>query len=331
MNLAIPKNVNDLIHVGFAHSGARQIRNLTDALGRYGDAVYGYAADMDRVDWLIAYSDLDDGIVTTVPRSRRIVVLVEPPNIMTYHRRFLDQFGTVIGPIPVKVRQGRVLRTHIGFPWFYGLTFDETGSRYRYTRDELIALPRPDKKSVLTAVLSNKKRTPMQRARLALAERLAGELGDQFLLFGKGFKPIPDKAEAIDGYRYHLAIENNAVPDLFTEKIIDPLIGWSLPVYAGCPNIADYLPGKAYVPIDVEDQRAAVTAIKELLARDPYMDHIDAIAEARIRLLTRYDLLSLIRGVIADDKSLPPVPPVRLRSNKNCAARFNFFKRLIRR
>ncbi len=56
--------------------------------------------------------------------------------------------------------------------------------------------------------------------------------------FGREYRPLDDKADALEPYRFSLVIENSRTPNYFTEKLIDSLVCMSLPIYWGDPNIA---------------------------------------------------------------------------------------------
>jgi hypothetical protein len=49
-----------------------------------------------------------------------------------------------------------------------------------------------------------------------------------------------DKFDLFETYQYSLVIENSSQQHYFTEKLIDCLITKTIPIYYGCPNIADY-------------------------------------------------------------------------------------------
>ena len=61
-------------------------------------------------------------------------------------------------------------------------------------------------------------------------------------VYGRGARALDDKADALDAYRYHVAIENYIGPHHWTEKLSDAFLGLTLPFYAGCPNATDYFP-----------------------------------------------------------------------------------------
>ncbi|UDL92566.1 glycosyltransferase family 10 fucosyltransferase [Mesorhizobium sp. PAMC28654] len=55
------------------------------------------------------------------------------------------------------------------------------------------------------------------------------------------------KVETIARYRFCLALENSISPDYVTEKIYDPLIAGTVPVYLGAPNVDEFVPANSYI------------------------------------------------------------------------------------
>lgn len=60
------------------------------------------------------------------------------------------------------------------------------------------------------------------------------------------------KMETIAGYKFTLAFENAVADDYATEKLYDPLVAGSVPVYLGAPNVEQIVPA-ADCYIDVTD------------------------------------------------------------------------------
>ncbi len=52
------------------------------------------------------------------------------------------------------------------------------------------------------------------------------------------------KLETIARYKFTLAFENSLTPDYVSEKLFDPLIVGSIPVYLGAPNVDRFAPGE---------------------------------------------------------------------------------------
>lgn len=62
----------------------------------------------------------------------------------------------------------------------------------------------------------------------------------QIDVFGRGYKPIKDKSEALKDYAYSVIIENEMSNGWFTEKLIDCIQCGTIPIYWGAPDISDY-------------------------------------------------------------------------------------------
>jgi hypothetical protein len=161
---------------------------------------------------------------------------------------------------------------------------------------ELRRMPVPENKlNRISVVCSTKAKLPRQRARLRLIERLRQAFPDSVDVFGRGFRSIGDKAEAIAPYRYHLALENNDCPHFWTEKLADAYLGYSLPIFSGCRNVTDYFPEDSMVPLfDIEDHERAEAEIGRLLEKDPWAERLPSIRVARTELIERQNLFSII-------------------------------------
>ncbi|OZA47199.1 MAG: glycosyltransferase [Hydrogenophilales bacterium 17-61-76] len=141
--------------------------------------------------------------------------------------------------------------------WFYAT------SSPRGDYDSLLAHVPMAKTADLSTVCSSKRQGhTLHRARYDFTQALKAKL--PFMeIYGHGVRPMVDKADALDPYRYHLAIENHLGPHHWTEKLADPFIGACMPVYYGCPNAEDYFPPESFIRIDI----AAVDAAAETIQR----------------------------------------------------------------
>lgn len=210
----------------------------------------------------------------------------EPISKKLYPESFYRQFGHVVDS-HAESRHPHLHVSALGLNWHVGL--DRGSNHYRYGYDYLSALTYPDKQNHISVVCSNASKTGGQRQRLALLDGLKQRLGDKLVHFGRGFEPIDDKLEAILPYRFHLVLENSVLPNYWTEKLADAYLGWSYPVYLGCPNVADYLPADALVSINDLDVDTAAARIAELLDQPLAPQREAALAEARSRVLNVYN------------------------------------------
>lgn len=56
-----------------------------------------------------------------------------------------------------------------------------------------------------------------------------------------------DMCKMVESYQFHICIENYQTSHYFSEKIINPLLAGTTPVYLGCKNIESYFPGSQIV------------------------------------------------------------------------------------
>lgn len=288
-----------MIDVAFLtrHSSDPWFRQTPGGAGRWGDVCFGLNQLTARHELLVVYDDLATPIETTLPADRRVLVIPEPLDMRPYPADYLAQFGVVVAPMLLPGYAGRLIRSPVGLPWHFGI---DKASRTvpapaRYDFEALTALPRGDKRPVLSAVISTKMGNARHRNRVALVRALSERLGDRFQLFGKGFREVDDKADAILPYAYHLAIENNADDNFFTEKLTDAFLGWALPIYSGCPNVTAFFPSDALVQFDLD---AADALDRIVAALDQPIDaaRLAAIAEARRRTLEVENTFARLAG-----------------------------------
>lgn len=140
--------------------------------------------------------------------------------------------------------------------------------------------------------------------RMDFLDRLARDSPELFDLYGRGdfsgsyYKgEVENKWEGLAPYRYSLAIENYRGRNYFSEKVADALLAWCMPIYWGCENLDDFLPPDSYVWIDIEDPDASAK-IKEIVESDKYEKNLDAIAEARRRILEEYQIWPTVESAI---------------------------------
>jgi hypothetical protein len=270
-------------------------------------------------DFLVVYDDIGIEFKTCVPRERRLAILNEPPGVKIYRPSFLAQFGSVFGPIDPKRPDVTWIKSHPALAWYYGVGFTAGRNVANLSFNTLATTPPPIKTQTVSVVISTKTRLPMHRQRIEFIAALKEQIGDRLFIYGNGFTPIPDKADAINPHAYHLVLENNDLDHFWTEKTADAYLGWSLPLFSGCYNLSDYFPEPSFIRIDLSDIPAAVQNIEHILTEQPYTARLPAIAQARQRLVTEHELSACLR------KAALTIPagtalhsrPVHMRANRN--------------
>ena len=288
----------------------RWLRRLPGHRNRWRNCEFVFEQDCRDYDWLVVYDDLPRKPdsrhplweeILACPRDRTLLMTTEPSSIKLYGRAFLRQFGWVLtSQEPHFIRHPGMILRQAGLVWFYGLT-DERG-----TYDHLAAVTEPPAKSasISTVCSAKQMRHTLHQNRVEFTRALKDALPD-LDVFGQGVRPIADKADALAPYRYHLAIENHVCPHHWTEKLADPFLAWCLPIYAGCPNAADYFPEESFIPIDIHQFGATQERIAKAIRDDEYTRRLPAIREARRLALEEYATFPQLARLITERHANP--------------------------
>lgn len=170
------------------------------------------------------------------------------------------------------------------------------------------------KRKNLSTVESGKSSIPSHLKRKKLVMDIANKYPDCIDIYGhitnekKGASykwPLPPKSKetALLPYRYTLAIENGAADFYFTEKFVDPLLCWSMPIYWGSKSISRFFPKGSYHWIDIDDPHAVEKIID--ISKSSYReDNIEKISEARELILDKYNLFPTLEKVLKEGRLL---------------------------
>ncbi|MBC6443979.1 MAG: hypothetical protein GDA50_00895 [Alphaproteobacteria bacterium GM202ARS2] len=255
----------------------------------------------EECSWLCVFGEPPAGWTTRIPRHRRIVVITEPKSIIHHPLTYLNQFGTVINPYRrLLFYRGRWLRTHPHITWFkYGL-IPLKKRHLRPTPYPLWQDIKAEKKKTkrMSVICSGKRLNRFQAQRLRFVAALRQELGTQIDFYGRDDNRIEDKADALDPYRYHIALENNQDKHFWTEKLAESYLGEAYPIHAGCKNLHDYFPRQAYTSINIFNIPSAIQKVKEVIASNLYETNREHILEAKRRVIKSYQLFPVIDRLV---------------------------------
>ena len=237
----------------------------------------------------------------------------EPPAKKTYPQAYYRQFHRIVDTHS-QSGHPRVVETALGLPWLAGL--DLNAGKFQYGYDYLTEMRRPEKSNRISVVCSNAAHTEGQRRRLAFLGALKERLGGRLVHYGRGFEPIRDKLDAIGPHRLHLVLENSESPHYWTEKLADAYLGWSLPFYAGCPNVGDYFDADSFVRLDMNDADEAARLICERLDSPVADAEIEAVSKARWKILNTYNPFAWTARWVEEFYQAAPMRDITLRSHK---------------
>lgn len=261
------------------------------------NCIFTFNASNTEYDWLVVIDDIPKVLVNRTeilkcPKENTILVTTEPSNITKYGKSFAAQFQYLITNQDEKsLPHFNAKRSQTGNVWFYGKRLDE-----------IIEVKDPNKTKKISTVCSNKQQGhTVHRLRYEFTKIMEEQI-PELDRFGRGFKWIETKAEAIDDYEFHVTIENQYAPNVWTEKLADAFLGYSIPIYYGCPNVFEYFPEDSIILINIHDFDGSIKKIKEIIATPgEYERRLPAVREARRRVIEEYNLLAMIDKIVINN------------------------------
>jgi hypothetical protein len=211
-----------------------------------------------------------------------------------------------VSPFDIPGYRGIRVQGHGALPAFFGMAYSAGSWRQVIDYTALVNLPAPRKRDVLSVVVSRKSVLPGHRRRLEFVRRLTAVLGPRLEIYGRGFREVQDKADAIRPFKYHLVLENTVMPSYWTEKLADAWLGYAFPIVSGPPDLTRWFPADSFLPIDISEPDAAIAAIVRAMADNLFDRRSEQIREARTRLMRDERLCPMIARVIAAHQSETP-------------------------
>jgi hypothetical protein len=294
-------------------------RQSPDHEAKWGSCSFTFNPEENNYDWLVVIDDipriLPNGTETlSCPKENTILVTTEPSSITRYGRAFAKQFHYLLTNQDEKVLpHPNAIRSQTGMLWYYGKDYDS-----------IVAMTHPHKIKKISTICSNKKQGhTIHRLRYEFTKILE-ERVPEVERFGRGFTWIETKAEGLDDYEFHVAIENHYAPNVWTEKLADAFLGFTVPIYFGCPNVYDYFPEESLIQIDIYDTEGSIAKIKEIIATEgEYERRLEAVKEARRRVVEEYNLLAMVNNIVENSsQGKPLVSEYKIYNRKIMRVRF---------
>lgn len=265
----------------------------------YGSCEFTFDASDREYDWLVVIDDIAHSIPRRIeelacPSDHTILVTTEPSSITKYGNAFAGQFNYLLTNQEKNVlKHPNATRSQTGNLWFYGKGYDD-----------IIGAKTPEKTKKISTVCSSKQQGhTIHRLRFEFTKLLQERVSD-IVRFGHGYKWIDLKADALDSYEFHVAIENHYAPHVWTEKLADTFLGYCVPIYYGCPNVYEYFPKESIILIDLNDFEGSIKKIQEIISTPgEYERRFEAIKEARRRVIEEYNLIAMINKIVQNHNS----------------------------
>lgn len=177
-----------------------------------------------------------------------------------------------------------------------------------------------DKKDIITCVSTGKDHHYGHKHRLRVIEEILDKRNDA-ILYGKvmegwggnniienspiyqGELPHRNKNKALIDVKYHFCCENSSEDNYFTEKLVDPLVCETLPLYWGCPNLSEFIPKDSFIRLPLDTSLAkAKDIINSTIKNNEWADRLPYIKEAKRILLEELNLFPLLEKIINEKK-----------------------------
>jgi hypothetical protein len=167
--------------------------------------------------------------------------------------------------------------------------------------DFLVKSKNNEKKYNLGVIISGLKHLDGHHKRLQFLEKLIENQiefvfwgrGDDFNKYSNYLGVINNKWDALSLCKYTIVLENSINEYYWSEKIVDALLAFALPLYYGCPNITNYLPEQSFIKIDIQED-SCFEKIKKIINSDEYKKRLPYILEARDVILKRQNIYAFI-------------------------------------
>ena len=261
-----------------------------------------------------------------LPRERIAYVSMEPSESHCgVSPGFLSQFGIVV-TADTQCEHEHVIYENI-HTWWAGLDVlvqhgrhvisSEADKDYSYFKGLDIL---PVNRNTLSVISSSKDILPGHQFRSNIISRIRcrSDLVNA-TIWGYNGIPFSDKVSALRSSPFHLSIENTVLPGYWTEKLADPLLCGTRPIYIGDPFIANKFPPLSVATISPHlDPDLIVENISKIIQYPDLYFEPHALLSAKRLILSKYNVFSrlydIANSVINENSSGSLAPSNQLTS-----------------
>ena len=277
------------------------LRQTPGMKGVWGDCNFFINTQIEKCDWWFVLHG--SGIVNNedcITDPKNIVYVSMEPNekISKVSNKFLEQFSHLIS-CDRTINQQNVINMN-WHTWWVGINvtkskFEYFSKKHNFDYDDFVKMNPIKKINKMSIIMSNKNISDGHQKRINFINQIINSPLSKFIdVYGDGYIAVPDKWNAIEKYKYHLVIENSVEKDYWSEKLADSFLGFSIPIYFGCPNISDYFSDDSMVLIDINDYDESFKLIASIFKNDLYNEKLQAIYQARSMVLNKYNIFNLM-------------------------------------
>jgi len=207
----------------------------THLIANYGSDKDIYITTEDDYTHVIIMNTAMPEIKSNVPKKNVIGLAFEPPFFLGLSNQFIEYAKKNIG----KYFIGNKYQLPEPFVEHYGYMWHMPPLNYIPTKTKLISI-----------TFSEKQQTDGHKYRHKLVQQIL-RTNLPIDIYGRGCKYYSgdqrikgefQELEPYESYHFHICIENLKTNHYFSEKITNPLLSGTIPIYLGCNNIDTYFP-----------------------------------------------------------------------------------------
>ena len=260
-------------------------------------AIYFNSSEDIAWDLVVVYENISAPIKLKINKGGGCVYFgAEPPIAHPVGALFIKQFDKVILPHRLFVGRGIKWNAHPshGYLAWQSVMSSEDGHILDF--NEIKGMPKLTKTLNISIVTSTTKVLPGHFRRTLVIKRLMRDFPGCIDLYGKGYKVIENKHDALDNYRFHICFENTSNRFYWSEKIADPLISYTVPIYLGCKTISKYFDSDGMISLKYIEYKKLKKIIGSIILSPDEMYNLYAPAMIRNRnaLLTTHNLVNKV-------------------------------------
>lgn len=179
-------------------------------------------------------------------------------------QNFLEQFSLVATCHPTLHPNATFSPPFL--PWMINANHGSIFKPHERDITFLDKLEHVEKSKLISVFCSTKEWRPEYRLRIQFVEYLKRHFGEDLVWFGNGVNEIPEKWDGLAPFEFTLVLENRSDRGIYTEKILDPFLSLTEPIYWGDPGIRSVLPISRENLIDIRDFQGARATIERIIA-----------------------------------------------------------------
>ncbi len=268
-------------------------RQFPDKTFTWGNCQFFINQDIEEFDFWFVIDGINNTETAKCLFENTIFHTREPEIIRKYCKKFLRQFGKV-ATYHKDLKHKNIINTFQWTAWYIGRRI-VNGQTAGFTKgySELKSI-KPEKNKLISVISSAKQMSKGHRQRYEFVMKLKEYFEDKIDVFGQGINDFEDKWDVIAPYKYHISLENCTAEDYWTEKLADPFLAGTYPIYYGCPNIHKYFNSESLSIIDINNFDDAVKTIERIIEENTYEKSFDKIQEAKDLILDKYNIIAMM-------------------------------------